>query len=349
MVAFNSLVPRSTNRIPAPKCPVCGAATAKVLWTIGSAESAQHCILREVDPERHERLRNCIRRLWQTETCDAMECEVCGFGFVNPYVAGDAEFYDLAYPRAGYPEDRWEYGRTLTALASNAQEWADAEVLEIGAGVGNFLARLPIAGERVVGAEYSRGGRAALAAAGYQTYPGDIREDAFCRRYTGRFGLVFLFQVMEHLDGLDSFFDCLRLVTKPGARIFISVPDTRRTSWTEQHGGLLDMPPGHIGRWTPTALAALAKRVKFEVVCIESRPWTLGEFIKSDTYCAYARRMHQSGSLPNRLHRLPRGKPRVALETAFAACLALTRLRHLPSALRERSGDTLWVELKREA
>jgi SAM-dependent methyltransferase len=214
-------------------------------------------------------------------------------------------------------------------------------------GVGSFLARLPVAAENVVAAEYSPGGRAALAAAGYAVYSGDIREPKFRQMYQGRFGLVFLFQVMEHMDDLEGLFECLRLVTKPGARIFISVPDIRHTRWTETHGGLLDMPPNHTSRWTPASLLALARRMRLEVVDIESRPWRFRDFLAAGTYSAYARRMQYAGSIPNRLHRPPRGILRSALEGAVAACFARSRLRYLPAVRNERRGDALWLELKR--
>jgi SAM-dependent methyltransferase len=154
--------------------------------------------------------------------------------------------------------------------------------------------------------------------------------------YQGRFGLVFLFQVMEHMDDLEGLFECLRLVTKPGARIFISVPDIRHTRWTETHGGLLDMPPNHTSRWTPASLLALARRMRLEVVDIESRPWRLRDFLAAGTYSAYARRMQYAGSIPNRLHRPPRGILRSALEGAVAACFARSRLRYLPAVRARR-------------
>ena len=345
MVSLDAVAQPSSSI--SPRCPVCGADADRVLWSVGSAEAAQHFVLSEADPVRHERLTACIRRLWRGETCDVVECAKCGFGFAHPFVAGDAEFYELAYARPGYPKDRWEYQRTLQALARNFEQRIDASVLEIGAGVGNFLARLPVAPENVVAAEYSPGGRAALAAAGYAVYAGDIREAKFRQTYQGRFGLVFLFQVMEHLDDLDGLFDCLKLVTKPGARIFISVPDIRHTQWTENHGGLLDMPPNHTSRWTPPSLLALARRMRLEVVDIDSRPWRPRDFVAADTYSAYARRMQHAGSIPNRLHRLPRGILRLALEGLAAACFALSRLRYWPAVGKERRGDTLWLELKR--
>src|SRR5687768_12175285 len=93
-------------------CPSCSSFNGLVLYTVDSEQAAQHFVLNEVDLDRHRRLRGHIEALWAQSMCDIVRCTGCGFCFADPFVAGDARFYDLAYQRSSYPQWKWEYERT---------------------------------------------------------------------------------------------------------------------------------------------------------------------------------------------------------------------------------------------
>ncbi len=74
-------------------CPVCTNEHNLLLYSVEAEQSAQHYVLRETAPERHDALRAHIEALWQQPTCDVVRCTACGFCFARPYVAGDERFY----------------------------------------------------------------------------------------------------------------------------------------------------------------------------------------------------------------------------------------------------------------
>lgn len=66
--------------------------------------------------------------------------------------------------------------------------------------------------------------------------------------------------MIEHCDRLDELFAGFTALTRRGSSLFLAVPGTPMTKFSEQRGGMIDMPPNHIGRWTPAALDIIARR-----------------------------------------------------------------------------------------
>lgn len=334
-----------------PRCPACGAAEVTHLWRASSAEAAQHFVLREADPERHEALRQHIEALWRGPSCEVMECLACGFGFAWPYVAGGDLFYDLAYPHPDYPPWRWEYDRTLDAIRHLSV--VGAKALEIGAGFGMFSDRIPAAilpRSSIVAVEYNPTARETLNAKGYRTVAVDIRNSAF-PAWRGPFDFVFMFQVLEHMDRLDALFSRLHDLTAPGGHIFIAAPNPERTAFNERHGALLDMPPNHIGRWTITAYESVAARHGFQVSEVEMEPCRLFALFKEDAISHYQRQAQKSGSVANWVRRRRRTRLNRLAENTVGRAMAPWRLPVWLAAARERRrlGGSLWVHLRKEA
>ena len=90
-------------------CPLCASKKSILLWSVNSSDAAQHFILKEKDEKAFFLLVSQIENLWSTNQCDVIKCLKCTFIFSNPYVAGNAEFYNLAYPNPGYPSWKWEF------------------------------------------------------------------------------------------------------------------------------------------------------------------------------------------------------------------------------------------------
>lgn len=161
-------------------CPACLDISAEELRRFAAGESAQHFVLREADSARHEKLSAHLRSLWGGDQCSIMICSNCGFGFCRPFVAGDAEFYELAYPTVGYTANRWEFDRTLRELARI--EIAGARALEVGAGFGMFLDKLPSIGipkSHITALEFHSASRAMLSEKGYNVESLDVRSPDF--------------------------------------------------------------------------------------------------------------------------------------------------------------------------
>jgi SAM-dependent methyltransferase len=342
-------VNRANAAMPAPshaaECPVCQASTTRKVYDLSAAEAAQHFVLREHSAERNRRLESHIRRLWRAEHCSIRQCTACGFGFAHPYVAGDVTFYNLAYDRTGYPHDKWEYRRTLEELSS--MEFRGERILEAGSGFGMFLDQIAdryVPKSGITALEYSDQAVDVLRRKNYSVVQQDLR----VADIQGPLDAIFLFQVLEHLDGLDPLFTRLAGLLCAGGTLFIAVPNPQRMWFNEANGSLLDCPPNHIGRWTPEALRTMGSRHGLRLVHHETEPFSLREFILEDIKYFYLRRSQRPGTLANRLRArgsIEGGRISEAMVAALQAPLRVTTWR---KAARARGlGASLWAKFAR--
>lgn len=87
-----------------------------------------------------------------------------------------------------------------------------------------------------------------------------LQQDVRVADLESGFDVIFLFQVVEHMDSLDRLFCRIRDLLVPRGRVFISVPKGRKADFQEQSGSLLDMAPSHIGRWSCSAFEIMGAR-----------------------------------------------------------------------------------------
>ena len=335
---------------PAPTlCPLCSRpAEALAEVSYSAAEAAQHFVLAEEYPERHARLVRQIQSLWKGNDCSILRCRECSFRFAWPFVAGDAGFYNLAYPHSDYPIQRWEFDVTAQVLAS--QPPLDGPVLEIGSGFGYFLRKISprlVAPERVVAVEYNDVARHHLLAQGYKASGVDIRDPAHNGLH-GKLAAVFMFQVIEHMDDLSSLVRRLSELARPGASVFMAVPNPQRIAFNESHSSLRDMPPNHISGWSEAACHALATRAGWTLQDWRVQPMRWGAFIRQDLVYTHMQRAQRSGSLANRLRALPRNRARRGLEAALALLSAPSRVPAWWRVARDGAsvGDSAWVHFR---
>jgi SAM-dependent methyltransferase len=333
---------------PSAVCPTCTNVDVQPVLSVSAVQAADSIVLPSGDLERNRRLASHIRALWGTDDCRILKCAHCGFGFSWPYVAGDATFYNLANPYASYPSAKWEFNRTIEAL--KLRDTSDATILDVGAGEGFFLDLVSpdlIKAQNVTAVEYNDQSIAKLRKRGYTTVSADIRDAAFDDR-AAAYDFVFLFQVVEHMDRLEELFNRLRYLLKPGGSIFVAVPNHRRVEYQESHDSVLDMPPNHIGRWTPNAFREIGKRCGLQVVASEFEPIDWREFVKHDLSYSHIRRtqLKPEGVLA-RIRSLPRGRFRRLAETVAAVLYTPARLGSWRAAYADRKnmGGALWVQL----
>ncbi len=327
-------------------CPACGGRELATVLEVGSRQAAQHFVLAEAEPERHQALERHIRTLWGGDHCRVLQCVACGLGHAEPLVGGDAVFYGLAYRRTHYPVDKWEHARTLASLAALPRR--PRTLLEVGAGDGAFLRRLPAAGlpaEGLFATEYSDYGRAAVQALGIRCEAIDLRD--LPPEHDGRYDALCLFQVLEHLDRPDQAFERLARLSSAGASLYVGVPWSRRVDFFERNGALLDMPPNHLTRWTREALRRFGERHGWRLAEheVEVEPWR--PLARRFLSYRYQRAAQAPGSIANRIRSLPASPLRLALDAAWvaltlpAAAPALARLR------RGAGGDSQWARFER--
>ena len=332
--------------MPSP-CPICESSNITVRWTCSADEAAQQWAIAEQEPARHAELAAVIADLGGREEASSCQCNICQFGFADPFVAGDHRFYTLAYGASGYPRDKWEFRRTLQALGRyDCSSW---DVLEIGAGEGFFLDKLHkvgIAPNRCHGTEYNDVTIARMRSRGYDIQPYDIKE---LDKFESSFDAAFMFQVLEHRDQLEAVFRGISAVLKDGGQLFIAVPYSARIYFFEANGSLLDMPPNHISRWIPENFATLATRFGYNVVNGEVEPFNAVRFVKQDLILSFMRKAQKPGTVANFLY--PKRKNPLA-RAAVAAAVGANALSRLPIWFTNRAqlpalGENIWVQLEK--
>ncbi len=322
------------------KCPVCYSTNLKTLRDVSSGEAAQHFILREANPSRNQNLKAHIETLWGGGNCAMRQCQECDFGFSDPYVAGDADFYNLAYERSGYPSDKWDYSRTVEEL--EVIDFRAERVLEVGSGLGFFLDKLAgrfVPASGITALEYHDNAIRSLHKKGYTAIQADFREVEL----EPGFDAIFLFQVLEHMDRLDLLFARLNTLLRPGGIAIVSVPNSEQIWFNELNGLLLDNPPNHIGRWSRKSLDLIGARHGLNLDKFEVQPFALSDYIRQDIGSSYLRRTQRPGTLAN-WSRIRRSRPYGRLVGLMAAAAyAPLRLNAWRRAAKARLGGSYWA------
>lgn len=325
-------------------CPVCYSAVANILWTVSSSQAAQHFVLKEADSKRFLKLVSHIEGLWKGGICEVVRCDKCGFCYSNPYVAGDKQFYDLAYGRCSYPVWKWEYRLTYEVLIKYIEP--ECKLLEIGAGDGAFVKRIArdlMLKKNILCTEFSEYGRYQIQQCGIECLSEDVR-NLTAKDLKGSYDAVCMFQVLEHTDRLDALFKRLNWLMKKGASLFIAVPNLRRIQFNELNGALLDMPPNHVGRWNKKCFEEIGRRTGFYIDKYEVERLNFIPMAKTFLTYSFLQKSQQPGTLANKIRRIKNRYLRKAMQVAGAAFSSITALPAL-SRIKPDMGRSQWVRL----
>ncbi len=257
-----------------PTCPICSGESLKTLHIFTASQAAAHFVP-TARSHLYARLTQNIENLWQRSTCQVVQCRNCSFGYPLPYVAGDQEFYELAYGVPSYPQRRWEYHRALGFL-SRIEPSATPRFLELGAGAGDFLKALLKTSifhpNRIVATEYSTHSIAQLRRLGVNAQLASVSDLAAHPQNRSSFDAICAFQSIEHMANIIAVILALKEMLKPRGVIILSVPHGPAIEFTESHLGCFDMPPNHVGRWYRETFVALAHRAGLQLVAHEIEP-----------------------------------------------------------------------------
>ena len=328
-------------------CPICWNNNAHLLYSISSEHAVEHIFGNTADKDQRTRLKLRVEELWQGDQCDFVRCDTCEFCFAVPFIQGDNTFYALAYQsETSYQPWKWEYQETLDALHTMAHRgnFASVTLLEIGAGNGAFVKRVSPAllpKENILCTEYSKTGIRSLANYGISCLSQDIRTLDLAKLHT-KFDVVCMFQVLEHLDNLDSLFECLNRITKESAAFFIAVPNDKRRGFYDRKGIIEDVPPTHVGRLTQVSLEILANRHGWKITQHKRESERYFHKIKSFVSHALIRSTfwNHLDQIRNRSFR------RYSIAFAAAFCMAVS----LPTIAQLRSnelGVSQWARLEK--
>jgi len=342
-------MPYDLSRVEA-RCPVCGQGEAELLWSVDAAEVTGMALLSERDPDRAQALEAHIESLWRGPECRIVRCRSCTFEFAEPFVAGDARFYELIYENFAYARRKWDWQVTAERLRElvSIPGAESAQLLEVGAGSGAFVRQLVpavLAPEQVVCTEFNPEALVQLRSLGVQAEAGDFR--GLGSGFEGRFSFLCLFHVLEHLDRPDEAFECLTRLSAPEARLFISLPNPDNAAFHEARDVWLEWPPHHVGRWPRRGFEVMGERFGWEVVDHRVEPVTAIRFLALFALNRMLQRSRRLGSWSRRARLVEDRRLRLA---ACAPLLALEAVRALPVLTRLGRGElgrSHWVEMRR--
>lgn len=328
------------------RCPACYSDSVLELWSTSTEEAAQHFVRKQGDSERYKMLVIHLRNLWRNDNCRLVRCMNCGLSYSVPFVAGDATFYNLAYPAIDYPKNRWEYRKTLDVI--NKANLAEKKCLEIGAGFGYFLDKLEAMGldsSNITALEFNTDAILTLRKKNYNVLSVDLRDITESSVYD----YIFMFQVLEHMDALDNVFSILSRILSLKGTIFIAVPNYHRINFNEANHSLPDMPPNHISRWPISAFEALLQRHSFRVHYYAAEPFSFKEFCIQDLGYYFLRQSQNSGTLASHAYSLQRSALRRVLMLTVVLLYLPRRLSVWLKAISNRKilGGSLWVQVRR--
>lgn len=182
--------------------------------------------------------------------------------FFSPAITGSEKFYEMLQSQAHYyADDKEEY--------QYASQWIKPidKVLEIGCGKATFLNYIKC--EEYRGLEFSL---AAVEMAREKSC--NVSQDTIqthCKDYSGHYDVVCAFQVLEHVEPIESFIHSSIECLKPGGLLIYSTPSA--SSFINKIPNfVLDMPPHHVTRWSDLALTNLSRFYGLEFVEIWHEP-----------------------------------------------------------------------------
>ncbi len=181
------------------------------------------------------------------------ECLDTGYQFFYPYfVAGDDAFYQyLSGEILYYQAWKWEH-----SIADRFIKDGDS-ILELGCANGDFLVELKKRKNiKAYGTELNTEAKKNAEAKGVSF--ADVHDA----------DMVCAFQVLEHIADVKSFIEHALNSVKSGGYIVFGVPNNTSFIKDDKYA-FLNIPPHHMGVWTPDALKALSEFFPMEFVTVE--------------------------------------------------------------------------------
>lgn len=195
-------------------------------------------------------------------------CTLCEAWFWYPLKNPGGGWYERDERYAGRNEDpilepNWNHKKVISYLDGKA-----GKVLDIGCGVGNFLAHAQSKGWECYGIDFDRDAiEAGKRTFGLENlYVADLKE--FADSHKGNtFDLITAFDVFEHIDNHREFMTLIRSLLSENGSLAMSMPYRKRAAWL----ALGDVPPRHLTRWDRSALSHFLDRHGFTTRFITRR------------------------------------------------------------------------------
>ena len=206
------------------------------------------------------------------DSASLYECSGCDLHFWHPAAMPDAAWHEQTYQARDQTALPLEPGHRF--FLSDPRAPKSGRLLDLGCGVGNFLAAARDSGFEVTGVELNQ----SAVRFGRERYGlreiFALRPEQFRSANPGKtFDVVTFFEVLEHQDNPQGFLKVAQECLASGGYIALSVPN--RTRW-QKGVETLDYPPDHLTRWSPLALRNFVEKNGFEVLSMKQEPLNIG-------------------------------------------------------------------------
>ena len=208
----------------------------------------------------------------ETYRCASLyECPKCDLHSWHPAKMPDAAWHERTYQGRDQTAMPLEPGHRF--FLSDPKAPKNGRLLDVGCGVGNFLAAARHSGFEVTGIELNQNAiRFARETYGLRDVFA-ISPEEFHSAHPGKtFDVVTFFEVLEHQDDPQGFLNIAQECLANGGYIALSVPN--RSRW-QKGVETLDYPPNHLTRWSPLALRNFLERNGFEVLSLKEELLTV--------------------------------------------------------------------------
>lgn len=188
-----------------------------------------------------------------------LHCSNCDLKFFSPSVPGDEDFYNHLQKMDWYfaHPDKTEFPYSAKFVEKNDK------VLDVGSGRGVWSEYLKsIEGAFYQGIEFSSKSIELAQKDGVNVIKESVEDHA--KKLPGYYDVVAAFQVLEHIDNIQSFITACITCIRPGGRLIIAVPNNEGFI-RNMINNWLNLPPHHINHWNEISLRHLGEKLNLEV------------------------------------------------------------------------------------
>ena len=164
-----------------------------------------------------------------------------------------------------YMPQKWEHKIALQDIKESEK------ILEIGSGFGNFIRMVTKEkGNVIEGIEINESAVLKSQQRGLPVKLIDLLKIA--QEFPGHYDAVCSFQVLEHVSNPREFLENMCKLLKPGGKLLLGLPNA--DSFLKYQFNILDMPPHHMTRWSPSTLKILPNLFPIQLDHIKFEPLT---------------------------------------------------------------------------
>ena len=326
------------------KCPICGSHSVELMYSLSSVQVVDSLVSGPWESKSTELLQS-VEQVWNRKFCQFFKCNHCSFSFSDPFISATERVYSLLYcTTLVYPESKWEFERTLSSLKflTDCGQLGEFSITDIGAGVGGFVSQVSTSFSKkikILCTEYSETSVSAIRRSGISCFHGGLM-DLDLKQYLHSFDILCLFQVLEHMDDLDSVFEQLTLLASENAHIFIAVPNYKMRAYFDALGFFEDRPPIHVSRWNRYCLEMLATRHGWKLLEDEIQPESYFSKLKH-----YAALLYTTSPSVMKLRKIELGFLRRTLIGGLIVLLLARSLRSVIGLKDNELGTAYWAHL----